>query len=139
VCGRGWGTWALLGVSGAGRDRRERDGEGCDEPPAREPVRSGPRRPAARPGRAPRRRGAAQRGRFHPAAAGAGHRVLLGCGVDATGSAPQDAQPAMKALNNLVSAAGLLAAAEALVVGRRFGLDPSRMLDVLNPSTGRDY
>jgi 3-hydroxyisobutyrate dehydrogenase len=46
---------------------------------------------------------------------------------------------AMKALNNLVSAAGLLAAAEALVVGRRFGLDPSRMLDVLNASTGRNY
>src|SRR5262245_8534995 len=46
---------------------------------------------------------------------------------------------AMKALNNLVSAAGLLAAAEALVVGRRFGLEPSRMLDVLNASTGRNY
>ncbi|HKA30712.1 MAG TPA: NAD(P)-dependent oxidoreductase [Candidatus Binatia bacterium] len=46
---------------------------------------------------------------------------------------------AMKALNNLVSAAGLLAAAEALVVGRRFGLDPTRMLEVLNASTGRNY
>src|SRR5262249_3563064 len=39
----------------------------------------------------------------------------------------------------LVSAAGLLAAAEALVVGRRFGLDPTRMLEVLNASTGRNY
>ena len=46
---------------------------------------------------------------------------------------------AMKALNNLVSAAGLLAAAEALVIGRRFGLDPARMLEVLNASTGRNY
>jgi 3-hydroxyisobutyrate dehydrogenase len=46
---------------------------------------------------------------------------------------------AMKALNNLVSAAGLLAAAEALVIGRRFGLDPARMLAVLNASTGRNY
>ena len=45
----------------------------------------------------------------------------------------------MKALNNLVSAAGLLAAAEALVIGRRFGLDPVRMLEVLNASTGRNY
>jgi len=45
---------------------------------------------------------------------------------------------AIKALNNLVSAAGLIAAAEALLIGRRFGLDPSVMLDVLNASTGRN-
>src|SRR5262245_55665953 len=45
----------------------------------------------------------------------------------------------MKALNNLVSAAGLLAAAEALIVGRRSGIEPSRMLEVLNASTGRNY
>jgi 3-hydroxyisobutyrate dehydrogenase len=46
---------------------------------------------------------------------------------------------AMKALNNLVSAAGLLAAAEALLIGRRFGLDPGVMIEVLNASTGRNY
>jgi len=45
---------------------------------------------------------------------------------------------AMKALNNYVSAAGLAAAAEALLVGRRFGLDPAAMTDVLNASTGRN-
>jgi 3-hydroxyisobutyrate dehydrogenase len=45
----------------------------------------------------------------------------------------------MKALNNLVSATGLLIAGEALLVGRRFGLDPARMLDVLNASTGRNH
>jgi 3-hydroxyisobutyrate dehydrogenase len=45
---------------------------------------------------------------------------------------------AMKALNNLVSAAGLVAACEALQIGRRFGLDPSLMVDVLNASTGRN-
>ena len=45
---------------------------------------------------------------------------------------------AMKALNNMVSAAGLLAAAEALLIGRRFGLDPAIMIDVLNASTGRN-
>ena len=44
----------------------------------------------------------------------------------------------MKALNNLVSAAGLIAAAEALLVGRRFGLDPDLMIDILNASTGRN-
>ena len=42
---------------------------------------------------------------------------------------------AMKALNNFVAAAGFTAAAEALLVGRRFGLDPGVMVDVLNAST----
>jgi 3-hydroxyisobutyrate dehydrogenase len=43
---------------------------------------------------------------------------------------------AMKALNNLVSAAGFLAGIEALLIGKRFGLDPAMMVDVLNASTG---
>ena len=43
---------------------------------------------------------------------------------------------AMKALNNLVSAGGFLIAAEALLIGQRFGLDPALMVDVLNASTG---
>lgn len=46
---------------------------------------------------------------------------------------------AMKALNNLLSATGLLAACEVLVAGARFGLDPHVMLDVLNTSTGRNH
>lgn len=46
---------------------------------------------------------------------------------------------AMKALNNFVAGAGFVAAAEALVVGRRFGLDPSVVVDVLNASTGRNF
>lgn len=45
---------------------------------------------------------------------------------------------ALKALNNLLSATGLLAAAEALAVGTRFGLDPAIMLDAINASTGRN-
>lgn len=45
---------------------------------------------------------------------------------------------AMKALNNYVSAAGMLAACEAVRVGSRFGLDPSMMIDILNASTGRN-
>lgn len=43
---------------------------------------------------------------------------------------------AMKALNNLVSAGGFLIAIEALLVGRKFGLDPAVMVDILNASTG---
>jgi 3-hydroxyisobutyrate dehydrogenase len=45
---------------------------------------------------------------------------------------------AVKALNNLVSAAGLVVAAEALLAGRRFGVDPVVMLDVFNASTARN-
>jgi 3-hydroxyisobutyrate dehydrogenase len=43
---------------------------------------------------------------------------------------------AMKALNNLVSAAGFLAGVEALLIGKQFGLDPDVMTDVLNASSG---
>ena len=43
---------------------------------------------------------------------------------------------AMKALNNLVSAGGFLIGVEALLIGRKFGLDPTLMVDVLNASTG---
>ncbi|WP_020204819.1 MULTISPECIES: NAD(P)-dependent oxidoreductase [Cupriavidus] len=45
---------------------------------------------------------------------------------------------AMKALNNYVSAAGLIATAEALIAGQRFGIDPNIMVDVLNSSTGKN-
>lgn len=54
----------------------------------------------------------------HVGAAGAGH--------------------AMKALNNYVSAAGLVATVEALHAGQAFGLDPRVMVSVLNASTGKN-
>lgn len=43
---------------------------------------------------------------------------------------------AMKALNNLVSAGGFLIGIEALLIGKAFGLNPEKMVDVLNASTG---
>ncbi len=43
---------------------------------------------------------------------------------------------AMKSLNNLVSAGGFLIAIEALLIGKKFGLDPAVMVDILNASTG---
>ena len=45
---------------------------------------------------------------------------------------------AMKALNNYVSAAGLLATCEALIVAGRFGLDPRTANEILKSSTGRN-
>jgi 3-hydroxyisobutyrate dehydrogenase len=46
---------------------------------------------------------------------------------------------AMKALNNFVAAASFAACAEALLAGQRFGLDPARMVEILNVSTGRNF
>lgn len=60
----------------------------------------------------------------------------LGGAIFRTG--PLGSGHAMKALNNYVSAAGLAAAAEAVIVGSHFGLDPLVIVDVLNASTGRN-
>ncbi|HSN40847.1 MAG TPA: NAD(P)-dependent oxidoreductase [Burkholderiales bacterium] len=49
---------------------------------------------------------------------------------------PLGAGHAIKALNNYVSAAGLVAACEAVIAGKRFGLDPGIVVDILNASTG---
>ncbi len=46
---------------------------------------------------------------------------------------------AMKALNNFVAGTGFIAVAEAILVGKRFGLDPNVMIDVMNVSTGKNF
>ena len=46
---------------------------------------------------------------------------------------------AIKALNNLLNASGLLAGAEALLIGKRFGLDLDIVVDVINASTGMNH
>jgi 3-hydroxyisobutyrate dehydrogenase len=51
---------------------------------------------------------------------------------------PVGSAHAMKALNNYVYAAGLLATAEALQMGARLGLDLGVLADVLNASSGRN-
>ena len=45
----------------------------------------------------------------------------------------------MKALNNMVAAAGFAALSEVLIVGGRFGLDQKVMIEILNSSTGRSF
>jgi 3-hydroxyisobutyrate dehydrogenase len=54
---------------------------------------------------------------FHTGASGTGH--------------------AMKALNNFLSAGTLALTAEAVLAGERFGLEPERMVEIINASTGR--
>ena len=43
---------------------------------------------------------------------------------------------ALKTLNNLLSGLNTVAATEAFLIGKRFGLDPAIMVEVINQSTG---
>jgi len=51
---------------------------------------------------------------------------------------PLGAGHAVKSLNNYLGAAGTLAAFEALLIARAFGLEPKPMLEAINASTGRN-
>ena len=62
--------------------------------------------------------------------------ILRAMGKSIIWAGPAGCGQAMKALNNLVSAGGLLIAVEALLVGKKFGLEPGVMVDILNASTG---
>lgn len=72
---------------------------------------------------------AADRARARPLLQGLGEKVL--------DVGPPGSGHAAKALNNLLSATNLAAAAEVLAVARGFGIRPEVMVDVLNSSTGR--
>lgn len=63
---------------------------------------------------------------------------VIGKTVMHMGDAPGLGQ-AMKLVNNMLSAAGTLAAMEVMVVGAKAGLDPQKMLDVINASSGRCF
>ena len=65
--------------------------------------------------------------------------VLLCMGKTLFRTGPLGSGHAMKSLNNYVAAAGFAAASEALIVGKRFGLDPQVMVDIMNVSTGRNF
>jgi 3-hydroxyisobutyrate dehydrogenase len=52
---------------------------------------------------------------------------------------PTGAGHTMKSINNLITAASLLATTEGLIMGTGSGLDPAVMLEVLNESTGMSW
>jgi 3-hydroxyisobutyrate dehydrogenase len=52
---------------------------------------------------------------------------------------PIGAGHAMKCINNLITSVTFMATAEGLTVGKKFGLDPDVMVDVLNASTGMSW
>ena len=73
------------------------------------------------------------------AAVFARHRPLLErMGQAITHVGPVGAGHALKALNNYVSAAALIATAEAIHAGTAFGIAPATIVDVINASTGRN-
>ena len=65
--------------------------------------------------------------------------VLETMGAKLFRTGPLGSGHAMKALNNYVAAAAFAATSEALLVGRRFGLEPAVMVEVLNASSGRNF
>ncbi|HEY2590462.1 MAG TPA: NAD(P)-dependent oxidoreductase [Steroidobacteraceae bacterium] len=65
--------------------------------------------------------------------------ILLAMGERLFEVGPLGAGHAMKGLNNFLAGTGFAAACEVLLVGKRFGLDPGTMIDVLNVSSGRSW
>ncbi|HTO48297.1 MAG TPA: NAD(P)-dependent oxidoreductase [Burkholderiales bacterium] len=65
--------------------------------------------------------------------------VLETMGAKLFRTGPLGSGHAMKALNNYVAAAAFAATSEALLVGRRFGLEPAVMVEVMNASSGRSF
>jgi 3-hydroxyisobutyrate dehydrogenase len=61
----------------------------------------------------------------------------IGKNVFEVGEQPGQAQ-LMKLVNNLINAANMATAFEALVLGAKGGLDPDQMVAVINVSTGRN-
>lgn len=62
--------------------------------------------------------------------------ILEAIGKQIFPAGPLGCGHAMKAINNYVSAAGLIAAAEGVLMAQRFGLEPGRAVDILNASSG---
>jgi len=46
---------------------------------------------------------------------------------------------AVKALNNYVAATAFTASSEAILIAKRFGLDPHTLVDIMNVSTGKSF
>jgi 3-hydroxyisobutyrate dehydrogenase len=72
------------------------------------------------------------------AAVGAVFPILQSMGKTLVHVGDAGAGHAVKALNNYVSASGLVAACEALVAAEKFGIDPHLVNQVFNASTGKN-
>ncbi|ANM20006.1 UNVERIFIED_ORG: 3-hydroxyisobutyrate dehydrogenase [Rhizobium aethiopicum] len=64
--------------------------------------------------------------------------ILCAMGGQIFRTGPIGSGHAMKAINNFVSGAGVLAAIEGVLLGRTFGIDPRTIVDILNSSSGKN-
>ena len=65
--------------------------------------------------------------------------LLLAMGKRLFDTGPLGSGHAMKALNNYAAAAAYTATAEAMLIGKRFGLDQTTMIDIMDVSTGKNF
>ena len=65
-------------------------------------------------------------------------KLLKAVGSQVFRTGPVGSGHAMKAINNFVSGAGVLAAIEGVLLGRAFGLEPETIVDILNSSSGKN-
>jgi 3-hydroxyisobutyrate dehydrogenase len=65
--------------------------------------------------------------------------LLEAMGKSITHLGPVGSGHALKAINNYIAAAGYIACCEGLLAGKRYGLDPRQMLDVIDQSSGMSY
>jgi 3-hydroxyisobutyrate dehydrogenase len=64
--------------------------------------------------------------------------LLSTMGTEIFHCGPVGAGHAVKALNNYLGAAGTIAGFEALLVAEKFGLDPRKLIEAINASTGKN-
>jgi len=64
--------------------------------------------------------------------------ILRGMGKSIFHTGPLGAGHAMKTINNYVAALNLISALQGLLVGKKYGLDPEQMVDIINASYGRN-
>ncbi len=64
--------------------------------------------------------------------------VLRAMGKSIFHTGPLGSGHAMKTINNYVAALNLISALQGLLVGKKYGLDPEQMVDIINASYGRN-
>jgi 3-hydroxyisobutyrate dehydrogenase len=64
--------------------------------------------------------------------------VLHAMGKSIFHTGPLGSGHAMKTINNYVAALNLISALQGMLVGRKYGLDPEQMVDIINASYGRN-
>jgi 3-hydroxyisobutyrate dehydrogenase len=65
-------------------------------------------------------------------------KVLHAMGKSIFHTGPLGAGHAKKTINNYVAALNLISALQGILVGRKYGLDPEQMVDIINASYGRN-